>query len=77
MAQALDQVARVVSGGRLGAEELPWATLGYQHTQAIRAALREVVSTPTGKPLSAASVNKCLCALRGVLRKAWGHSRRP
>jgi integrase len=71
MAQALDQVARVVSSGRLGAEELPWAALRYPHTQAIRSALRETISARTGRPLSPASINKALCALRGVLREAW------
>lgn len=71
MAQALDQVARVATGGQVGAEDLPWAALRYEHTQAIRAALRDLISTRTGRPLSPASVNKALCALRGVLREAW------
>ena len=34
-------------------------------------ALVETVSERTGKPLSPASVNKALAALRGVLREAW------
>ena len=71
MAQSLDQVARIVSSDRLGADELPWAALRYQHTQAIRAALRDLISGRTGRPLSPASINKTLCALRGVLREAW------
>ncbi len=71
MAQALDQVARIATGGQLGPERLPWAALRYEHTQAIRAALRDTVSPRTGRPLSPASINKTLCALRGVLREAW------
>ena len=71
MGQALDQVAMMVSSGRLGAEELPWAALRYQHTQAVRATLRDTISARTGRPLGPASVNKILCALRGVLREAW------
>ncbi len=71
MSQALDQVARIATGGQVGAEALPWAALRYEHTQAIRAALRDVISPRTGRPLSPASINKTLCALRGVLREAW------
>ena len=71
MAQALERVARVVSCGRLAAEELPWAALRYQHCQAVRAALRDECSTRTGRRLRPATVNKMLSALRGVLREAW------
>jgi integrase/recombinase XerD len=71
MAQALDQVARIASGGQAGADDLPWAALRYKHTQAIRAALRDLISPRTGRPLSPGSINKTLCALRGVLREAW------
>ena len=71
MAQALDQVARIASGGQRKAEDLPWAALRYEHTQAIRAALRDLISPRTGRPLSPATINKTLCALRGVLREAW------
>lgn len=71
MADALASVARIASSGRLGPEALPWHQLRYQHTQAIRQRLVETVSERTGKPLSPASVNKALAALRGVLREAW------
>jgi integrase/recombinase XerD len=71
MAQALDQIARIASNGQAGTEELPWASLRYQHTQAIRAALRDLISSRTGRPLGPGTINKTLCALRGVLREAW------
>ncbi|MCI0547882.1 MAG: site-specific integrase [Candidatus Rokubacteria bacterium] len=71
MAEALGMIARIASGGRLEAEVFPWATLRYQHTQAIRTALVNTVSPRTGRPLSPASINKALSALRGVLREAW------
>lgn len=71
MAQALDQIARIASNGQVGAEELPWAALRYEHTRAIRAALRDLISPRTGRPLGSATINKSLCALRGVLREAW------
>jgi hypothetical protein len=41
MRQVLDVVASLVSSGRANAENVPWAALGYQHPQAIRAALQE------------------------------------
>lgn len=71
MAQALEQLARIATGGEVGADDLPWAALRYEHTQAIRATLRDTLSARTGRPLSPASINKTLCALRGVLREAW------
>jgi len=71
MAQALAQVARIASGGSLGAERLPWSRFRYAHAHAVRTALRETVSARTGRPLSVASVNKHLSAMRGVLREAW------
>src|SRR5215471_10426860 len=48
-----------------------WHHLRYQDTQAIRQRLLQGVSERTGRPLSPASVNKALAALRGVLREAW------
>ena len=71
MAQALDQIARIASNGQVGAEELPWAALRYEHTRAIRTALRDLISPRTSRPLGPATINKSLCALRGVLREAW------
>jgi len=63
-AQALEVVAGIASGGQARAATFPWASLRYQHVQALRAALVERGYAP-------ASVNKCLYALRGVLTEAW------
>jgi integrase len=71
MAQALNQIARIASNGQAGAEDLPWPSLRYEHTRAIRAALQDLISPRTGRPLGPATINKTLCALRGVLREAW------
>jgi site-specific recombinase XerD len=61
--QSLDTMARLLSGGRLGAFMLNWAALRYEHTAAIRALLAERY-----KP---ATANKMLSALRQVLYHAW------
>lgn len=71
MSGALERIARLASGGRIGAEALPWHSLRYQHTQAIRRALVEQACERTGRPMSPATVNKHLAALRGVLAEAW------
>jgi len=71
MADALATIARMASAGRVGPEVLPWHQLRYARTQAMRQRLVETVSERTGKPLSPASVNEALAALRGVLREAW------
>lgn len=63
MRGALEVLARLLTGGRLGHLEMPWATLRYQHAQAARTAL-------AGK-YSPAGANKHLAALRGVLTAAW------
>lgn len=69
--QALERVARLLTEGSLGALDIPWHELRYQHTQAVRAALGREVSARTGKPLSPSYINTVLAALRGVLREAW------
>ena len=69
--QSPTAIARIASGGRVGPEALPWHQLRYQHTPAIRQRLVETVSERTGKPLSPATVNRALAALRGVLREEW------
>lgn len=62
--QALDRIAEIISGGRvLDCLSFPWHLMRYEHTQAARARLIELY-----KP---ATVNRFLCALRGVLRAAW------
>ena len=63
MKQALDVVAGILSGGRLDAATLPWATLRYQHAAALRSTLAE--------RFAPATANKMLAALRGVLRECW------
>ena len=60
---ALETMARILTTGRIGIDELPWHRLGYQHTQALRAVLAE--------RFSPATANRHLAALRGVLREAW------
>jgi integrase len=71
MAEALERIARIASGGQVSADCFPWHGLRYQHVQVIRTALVETISERTGKPLSPATVNKALCAIRGVLKEAW------
>jgi hypothetical protein len=71
MADALERIARIASGGTLEAAAFPWHLLRYQHVTAVRTALMECISERTQKPLGPATVNKALSALRGVLREAW------
>ncbi len=59
MSQALGVVADVLSSGKATPESLPWASLRYQHTQAVRAVLADRYAPATA--------NKALSALRGVL----------
>lgn len=70
MRQALDTIAKIVDPDA-NAVTLAWHQLRYQHTQFIRARLQETVSETTGKPLSAATVNRMLSALRQTLYQAW------
>ncbi len=63
MRQALDDIAAMLSNGRADAFSLDWAALRFQHTNAIRSKLAE--------KHSAATANKMLCALRGVLLAAF------
>ena len=60
---ALETMARLLTTGRPGIDELPWHDLRYQHTQALRAGLADRYSPATS--------NRHLAALRGVLREAW------
>src|SRR5579864_8454637 len=57
---ALETMARLLTTNRLGADELPWHRLGYQHTQALRAALADRYSPATA--------NRHLAALREAWR---------
>lgn len=61
--QALEVIAELLSGAP-DIFGLNWAALRFQHTQAIRARLAERYAPATA--------NRMLCALRGVLKAAWG-----
>ena len=64
MLQCLNRIAAQASGGAYDAFSFTWWDLRRVHTLAIRATLQH-------EDLKAATVNKHLCALRGVLREAW------
>jgi integrase/recombinase XerD len=61
MLTALNAAATRLTGGRLTAEHLPWATLGYQHMMALRTALTQGYAPATA--------NRILTAVRGVLKE--------
>lgn len=61
MTTALAEIAGIVTGTR-APFAMEWAALRFQHTAAIRSKLAETHA--------AATANKMLCALRGVLRAA-------
>jgi len=63
MRDALNTIAALLSANRANAFTLNWAALRFQHTAAVRSKLAETYH--------AATVNKMLCALRGVLKTAW------
>ena len=63
MGQALDVIAGILTAGACDRSTMPWGALRFQHTQAVRAALRE--------QYSAATANKMLSALRQTLHTAW------
>jgi site-specific recombinase XerD len=63
MRGSLNEIASLISSGQHDAQSLNWAALRFQHTQAIRTALAE--------RFKAATCNKMLSALRGVLKQAW------
>lgn len=63
MRHALNTIAGLMTGGQVDARNFLWAELRYQHTTAIRAKLAE--------QFAAATTNKMLAALRGVLKEAW------
>jgi len=61
----------MLSRGLLDAGTTPWHHLRYEHLQGVRAWLLATLSPKTGKPLAASSVNRALCAVRGVLKECW------
>lgn len=63
MQQSLNVIASTLTGGQADCFSISWAGIRYQHTAAIRARLAE--------HYAAATANKMLCALRGVLKAAW------
>lgn len=63
MAHALNQAAGMLTGDRCDLHTMPWHQLRYQHTAALRAWLLQNVSAATG--------NKTLSAVRGVLKECW------
>ncbi len=62
LGQALDVIAKLLAPGTTAAA-FPWHELRYQHTAAVRAELAD--------RYAAATANKMLSALRGVLQEAW------
>lgn len=74
MRQVLDALASLATGGIIDdGAAFPWELLRYAHTARIRAVLGERLGLPVGDPgrLAAATANKYLAGLRGVLREAW------
>ena len=69
--KALETTAQIVSSGLLDAEVFPWHRLTYADVVGLREALHRTISERTGKPLGAATINRTLVAVRGVLRAAW------
>lgn len=63
MRDALNFIAAMLTNGDADALTLHWAALRFQHTAAIRSKLAE--------QYRAATANKMLSALRGVLKAAW------
>lgn len=63
MRGSLDAIASLLTDGECDAMTLDWSKLRYQHTAAIRAALK--------KRYAASTTNKMLCALRRVLQEAY------
>src|SRR5919108_3049828 len=61
MLTALNAAATRLTGGRLTAEHLPWASLGYQHMMALRTALTQSYAPATA--------NRILTAVRSVLKE--------
>src|SRR5436305_763773 len=60
---SLQVCAELLSSGRCDWQTLPWQALGPQHTQALRSELAD--------RYAAATANKMLASVRGVLRAAW------
>ena len=68
MTACLSAIASWLSAGGADIDTLPWASLRFTHTTAVRAALARAVSESRYAP---ATANKHLAALRGALKAAW------
>jgi site-specific recombinase XerD len=62
MRAALDDAGRLLTGGQLATEQLPWHQLEYQHLMALRSQLAETYAPTTG--------NRILTVVRGVLKES-------
>ncbi|NEP56025.1 MAG: site-specific integrase [Symploca sp. SIO2G7] len=62
MRQSLDAIASMLTNGECDVMTLDWSKLRYQHTMAVRTALK--------RKLAPATASKMLCALRRVLSEA-------
>lgn len=63
MQGSLDAIASILTNGECDAMTLDWSRLRYQHTAAVRTALK--------KRYAPATTNRILCALRRVLKEAY------
>jgi len=63
MRSCLSNVARLLSGGRVQLQHLPWAAIRYEHVEALRSQLVAHYAPAT--------VNLHLAAIRGVLKVCW------
>ena len=61
MAQALEKIAKLATAGHYSAEELPWHTLRYQHTQGanFRSSCRPILAAVCAL-LSSARPRRCV-----------------
>jgi integrase len=63
MSEALDSIARFLTGGTSDAKALDWAAIRYHHTSAVRGWLVKTYAPATAK--------RIIAALRGVLTESW------
>ena len=62
--QSLAMVARAMTGEKVDPEAVPWHLVRFEHATAAKAQLEAA-------GYSAATINKALAALRGVIKAAW------
>jgi len=61
---ALEQMARLLSGGLVGLRELNWSAVRYPHVARLRTLLVDQGKAP-------ATVNRFLAAIKGTARESW------